>query len=360
MCSSVDVALFQSISNVFQARIESLYYLIFIYLYLLAAILETWKESVSQMNHDELEENTIYCESPHALSAAERSLELSDRTESGIYSATPGAEPSTASSGRLSASSQKRSSSSQSWGRKRRSLVENPHVMAKGRVNHTACTNFKVLDEHPTRSPLKVINAVIKREQPPIQATCTSESNASDGTYLSVQAAQQQTSDRDTLRHQSTTPNLVESFEASSSPTESFLIISSEMEESDTIETDMSGKLIGSSPPTAPIDIPSRHSSFSSVQESDSGGARERLPQQPGKLCRQISRDIPSSDSNSSDSSFIKLSHPKYLSHGQLSWKRTFVKLFDRCRQAILSAEVQRSTSRQSDSFYVTGLGTKM
>ena len=304
----------------------------------------------------------------------ERSLDMSGHTDSGIYS-------SAYSSGRFSVSSRRTSSSSsltRSHSGRRSSSSEKPRVIMKGKVNHCACTNFKAVDEHPIRSPLQVIDTVVKREKPvaPVLATEVSQSSNS-GAYLvgdHVHLLNNLTVRRtmNILGHRTcSTQNLDESFEPPASPTESLNIMRGEQDMYD-IEKDSTEVTTLPSPKMSdPIDIPSRSESFTtstSVHEADSTSGLCDIPPRR-KLSTQISTDTASS--NSSDSSYIKLDTPppappppKDLTRVPSSRPSFIRKIFDRCKTKITTSwavsEPHPHTSGERDSFYVMGCGMRM
>ena len=301
----------------------------------------------------------------------DRSIELSDRTESGIYSATPTAMQGTHSSGKMSTPSHR--TSSQSSRKKSITLTDKkPNVTMRGRVNKRACTNFRAPDEPQPRSSLHVIDTVVKRDSTPVQAT-TNDSNTYSGTCL-VTGTDCQTP----LHTLQPVPDLLDSV--------SFLIASSEQEEDDVIEKDASIELPNVSSPksSAPIDIPSRNTSCatsaqSSAQDSASVSSRDCRSPRAVQMMRQSSTDTTSSDSNSSDSSYIRLdiapNCPKDLSHIppaiRRPWKKAFVGFIEQCRarlnysapsgtETVATTSSSRSGTRGGGPSYVMGYGMRM
>ena len=301
-----------------------------------------------------------------------RSLELSDRSESGIYSAsTPGGISAThsgrrlnsatllgtQSSGQLSMTSQRTSSFTESQTDRSRSSLEKTSVMVGGTINHRASRDFRAVDECPPRSSVKVINAVVKRESAPVQAVVGTETKASSavciatGHLFPIQENQTMSA--------STKPNL----DLSDSFGPLTFSTSGEHEEED-VERDMSlaeVPKLSSPKPSTPIDIPLRNESCCSLPSA--GSVSEVSPRR--QLSKQISADTPSSDSDSSDSSYIKLgTSPKYLPHNRSTerwWTRTFGGLVNRWKGLSPIPDSDGNNKSNSGSpKYVIGCGMRM
>lgn len=308
---------------------------------------------------------TIYHGDDVGTPVLDRSIELSDRTDSGVYSTcTPTAMQGTQSSGRMS--TPQRSSSSSS--RKKSYSEMNPTVaLMRGKVNRRASANFRAPDEPLPRSSLHVIDAVVKREPVPLQETATG-SNADSGACLVTGTG------FPCVR----VPPLATPAPLQTSPSTldcaPFFIASSEQEElEDIIEKDTSAELPTVSSPkvSAPIDIPTRNESCitlprSSTQDSASVNSRDCRSPRAAIVTRQSSTDTTSSDTSSSDGSYIPLDAtpaPKDLSHipplvNRWSWKKTISGLVMR-----LNSSGTRSTGTRNGSSgpsYVMGCGMRM
>lgn len=304
-----------------------------------------------------------------------RSLELSDRSESGIYSvSTPGGISvthsgrrlnsatlsGTQSSGQLSTTSQRTSSFTKSQSARKRSSVEEPSVKVGGRINHRASRDFRAVDECHARPSVKVINAVVKREPAPVHAVIATKTNASGGVCVAT-GRLLPIQETETLST-SAKPNL----DLSSSFGPLTFSVSGEHQEED-VEGDVVSSEVSklSSPkPSAPIDIPLRNESYCSLPSVGSGVSEISARHQ---LSKQISADTPSSDSDSSDSSYIKLGNgtsPKYLPHNPSTerwWTKPFGVLFSRWK--VLSPIPDSNGNNKSDSRspkYLIGYGMRM
>ena len=309
---------------------------------------------------------TIYHGDDLGTPVLDRSFELSDRTESGIYSATPTAMQGTHSSGRMS--TPRRTSSQGS--RKKSTSEKNPNVsFMKGKVNRKACANFRAPDERQPRPSLHVIDVVVKRDPAPVQATAT-DSNANSGTCLVTGTGGLTPLHTQALLH--SIPNPLDSV--------SFFVESSELEEEDITEKDASVEVPAVSSPkgSAPIDIPLRNESCatptrSSAQDSASVSSRDGRSPRVALMTRQSSTDTTtSSDTSSSDGSYIKLNSipaPKDLSHitplaNRHWWKNPFAGLVSRLSSTLSGTETipTTSTSRSGNGgpSYVMGCGMRM
>lgn len=336
----------------------------------MSVVLLTEGESAG-LSQDTLDDTTtFYCSEEQRTQTPsyrfERSLELSDRSESGIYSATtPGgisvthsgrrlnsAMPSgTQSSGQLSMPSRRTASFTQSQSGGKRSSVEKPSVMVGGRINHRASRDFRAVDECHARSSLKVINATVKREPAPVTAVIATETNASSEVPACLSPIQETQ-----MMSTSTKPNLDLS--------DSFGLLtfsaSGEHEEEE-VERDASSEVPKqlSPKPSAPIDIPSRNESYCSLPFAGSGGI-EMSPRR--QLSKQISSDTSSSDSDSSDTSYIKLAKgtsPKYLiPPTEPWWKKTFGGFLSHCKA--LTTIPDSGGSDSGSPKYVIGCGMRM
>ena len=315
-------------------------------------------ESAGQ-NQEFLEEvTTIYHGDDLGTPVLDRSIELSNRTESGIYSATPTAMQGTQSSGRMS--TPRRTSSQGS--RKKSTSEINPNIsLMRGKINQRASANFRAPDEPQPRLSLHVINTVVKRDQAPapIQET-TTKSNADSGACLVTGTGFPRVPPPDTPALLQSIPNTLDYA--------SFFVASSEKEEEDDIEKDVSVETPAVSSPkaSAPINIPSRNESCatlpqSSAQDSTSVSSRDsRSPRPAASMMRQSSTDTTSSDTSSSDGSYIQLD----AGPSRRSWKKAFAGLVSWLNPIPNGTQTIHSTiSSKSGSVgpsYVIGCGMRM
>ena len=329
------------------------------------ALVNSGYESAGQSQEVLEEVTTVYHGDDLGTPVFDRSIELSDRTESGIYSATPTAMQGTQSSGRMSMPSQRTSSQ----GSKKKSTSEkNPNVfLMKGKVNQRACANFRAPDERQPRPSLHVINTVVKRDPAPVQETVT-ESNTISDACLVTGTGIPRVPPPDTQAVLQSIPNTLDYVP--------FLVASSELEEEDDIEKDVSVEVPAVSSPkgSAPIDIPSRNESCatlprSSAQESASVSSRDgtcKSPRSAVSMTRQTSTDTTSSDTSSSDGSYIPLDTTKDLSHipplvSRWSWKKAFVGIFAKLNSTPSgTGTVPTTSSSRSGPSYVMGCGIRM
>ena len=324
-----------------------------------AALVNSGYDSTGQ-NQEFLEEvTTVYHGDDLGTPVLDRSTELSDRTESGVYSATPTAMQGTQSSGRLSTPSRRTSSQGS---RKKSTSKMNPNIsLMRGKINQRASANFRAPDEPQPRLSLRVINTVVKRDPAPapVQET-TSESNADSGACLVTGTGFPRATPPDT-------PALLQSI-SNTLDYASFFVASSEKEEEDDIEKDISVEIptVSSPKASAPINIPSRNESCatlpqSSAQDSASVSSRDsRSPRPAASMTRQSSTDTTSSDTNSSDGSYILLD----AGPSRWSWKKAFTGLFSRLNPIPNGTETIHSTSSsRSESVgpsYAMGCGMRM
>lgn len=320
--------------------------------------------------------------------ALERSLETSDRTESGIYCDTPTVTQGTHSTGRSSGrQSRGISSLAQTESNKRKSTLtkaEKPSVMVKGQINHDASTNFRAPDEPAPRAPLHVINAVVKRDSPPVQATAAN-SNTSGGGGDGGGACLVAGGNMQPFPYQitpATTTMIPKPSELSLSldpvatltSTPHFYIASSELEEDDT-EKDVASGSPGVEV-SAPIDIPSRNTSCATLEKPSAtkshGSDTTEVEGPPQNVLRkQISNETSSSDSSSSNGSFLNLdandtttsTMAKDLSHippARQSWKRFLDQWKSRLTFILDSTEANNDVSERGKPLYTFGCGIKM
>lgn len=304
-------------------------------------------ESAGQ-NQEFLEEvTTVYHGDDLGTPVLDRSIELSDRTESGIYSATSTALQGTQSSGKMS--TPQRTSSQGS--RKKSTSEMNPNILMRGKVNRRASANFRAPDEPQPRLSLHVINTVVKRDPAPapVQETA-SESNADSGACLVTGTNFQRVPPPDT-------PALLQSISGTLDDV-SFFVASSEKEEEDDIEKDISVEIPAVSSPkaSAPIDIPSRNELCatlpqSSAQDSASVSSRgSRSPRPATSMTRQSSTDTTSSDTSSNDGSYILLD----AGPSRWSWKKAFSSLVSSLNP------IPKGTQTSDGPSYVMGCGMRM
>lgn len=341
-----------------------------------AALLNTEGENAG-LNQEMLDDVTTFYpgedhRTPTPAQRVERSLELSDRAESGIYTATPSgisithssrrlnsttssALLGTQSSGRLSMPSHRTGSSSRSRTSKKRSSTEKPSVVVGDTINHRASTDFRAPDECPARSPLKFFDAVVKREPAPVKPVFATESNAGSDACL--------VDDHPRPIQETTSTGVNRDVDLSDSFSQLILSASGGYEGYD-VEKDTTSEVckLPSPKPSAPIDIPSRTDSFCTLPSVDSGdGAVEEMRVPPQQLLsKQISTDTTSTDSDSSDNNYIPLD----VAPTRRWWTKAFNGLLDRCK---MLASIPDSTENRSDCEvgrgdpkYVVGCGMRM
>ena len=313
---------------------------------------------------------TIYHGDDVGTPVLDRSIELSNRSESGIYSATPTAMQGTHSSGRMSTPSRRSSSRSSRKKSAGPSEMNPPIFLMKGRINKRASANFRAPDEPQPRLSLHVINTVVKREPAPVQET-TAKSNVDSSACLITGTGFPPRVPPPPALLQSI-PNTLDCA--------TFFTASDEQEEEEIIEKDASVEIPAVSPPkaSAPIDIPSRNESFATLprsltQDSASLSSKDgRSPSTTVSVVRQNSTDTTSSDTSSSDGSYIVLdavsndSRDLSCSHSGRwsSWRRAFREFAMKFNPIPSGTERIRSTSNsRSESggpSYVMGCGIRM
>lgn len=324
-------------------------------------------ESAAQ-SHEPLEEvTTVYHGDDVGTPVLDRSIELSNRTESGVYSATPTAMQGTHSSGRMSTSS--RRTSSQGSGRKSTS-ERNPTVFLRGKVNQRASANFRAPDEPQLRPTLHVINAVVKRDSAPIQET-VAESNADSGACLIPGTSFPRVQPPDMQALLQSFPNTLDCV--------SFFIASGEREEEEEdVEKDepVAVPAVSSPKASAPIDIPSRDTSCASLSRSltqDSAGSVSskdgRSPRATVSMARQSSTDTTSSNTSSSSYFILEAvpTDPEGLStdiRSKWSWTKAIRGLVTRLNSTPSGTEMTHSTSNSKSGSggpsYIMGCGIRM
>lgn len=314
---------------------------------------------------------TIYHGDDVGTPVLDRSIELSDRSESGVYSATPTAMQGTHSSGRMSTPSRRSSSRSSRKKSTGPSEMNPPVFLMKGRINQRASANFRAPDEPQPRLSLHVINTVVKREPAPVQET-TTESNIDNSACLVAGTSfPPRVPPPDAQALLQSIPNTLDCA--------TFFIASNEQEEEEIVEKDVSVVIPAVSPPkaSAPIDIPSRNESCVtpprlSTQNSATLSSKDgRSPRATASMVRQNSTDTTSSDTSSSDGSYIVLDavpndsrNLSYIGSGRWSWRRAFREFITKLNPIPSRTEMIRSTSNSRSGSggpsYVMGCGIRM
>ena len=244
-----------------------------------------------------------------------------------------------------------------------------PVFLMKGRINKRASANFRAPDEPQPRLSLHIINTVVKRESGPVQET-TTESNIDSSACLIAGTG--------FPPRMPLPPALLQSI-PNTLDCATLFTASDEQEEEEIVEKDVSVETPIVSPPkaSAPIDIPSRNESCatlprSSTQDSASLSSKDgRSPRATVSVARQNSTDTTSSDTSSSDGSYIVLDAVSTnspcspsASGRWSSWRRAFREFATKFNPIPSGTERIRSTSNSRSGSggpsYVMGCGIRM